>query len=298
MSTREKYPLKWWRPIFDILLCYFLIFFAIRLSFYSMYFYPVSVLILANRILALSLISHEAIHGSLFNNYQLNNFVGRWFCAFPTCISLSKYRKLHLLHHRALGNNNYDPDYVLYKSYPQSGSEYLKQNIYDVITLKTVAKFIDYYTELNEFFLSKENLAVRIKKNRINGDLIGFLTFYLVLIAALIYTNTWTYYIIFFCVPLVFITQPYVLLMGGLQHGPMKQSKDLLQLSRSVRGPKFFMEIVLPLDINYHSEHHYNASVPHYWLKRFSADLVQSGNQIWSSTYPQAIDQLFGPKKS
>lgn len=293
MSEREKYPLIWWRPFFDISVCYGFIVLAIYLYHISIFFYPLAVFILANRILALSLLSHEAIHGSLFKNYKLNNFIGRWFCAFPTFISFSKYRKLHLLHHRALGNNTYDPDYRLYKDYPQNRYAYILQNMRDVLTLKTIRNFIDYYTEINDVLFSKGSFFDKMKKNKMNGDFLGFIIFYILLFLVLSYFNGFGYYFVFFCVPLFFITQPYVLLMGGLQHGPVQYNSDVLMLSRSVRGPKIFMEIVLPLDINYHSEHHFNAAVPHYWLKKFSRDLEHQKNKIWTSSYTVALKQLF-----
>lgn len=297
VTSRNKYPLLFWRPFFDIGICYVTIAAAIYLCHLSIYFYPLSILIIANRILALSLLSHEAIHGSLFTNHRVNNFFGRWFCAFPTCISFSKYRKLHLLHHRALGNTTYDPDFGLYKEYPIQISTYLGQNLKDLLTLKTLRKFIDYYTEINDVFFSKESIVSKIKKNRVNGDFVEFVFFNMILFFVLFYYDIFHLYFFFLLIPLLFITQPYVLLMGGLQHGPFEKNPSVLMLSRSVRGSKWFMEMVLPLDINYHSEHHYNSSVPHYWLKKYSKDLEDNQQQIWSSNYPSALNQLFGVGK-
>ncbi len=202
IASRNKYPLLFWRPFFDIGICYATMAAAIYLSYRSMYFYPLSALILANRILALSLLSHEAIHGSLFQNHKMNNFFGRWFCAFPTCISFSKYRKLHLLHHRALGNTTYDPDFILYKDYPIKITTYLLQNLKDLLTFKTLRKFIDYYTEINDVVFSKENIISKIKKNRMNGDFVEFILFYVGVFSMLFLCGVFQFYVLFFLIPL------------------------------------------------------------------------------------------------
>lgn len=51
--------------------------------------------------------------------------------------------------------------------------------------------------------------------------------------------------------------------------------------------------MLLPLDINFHAEHHYNSNVPHYWLKKYSEDLEEDGERIWSESYTRAVNNLF-----
>lgn len=293
MNLRKRYPLKNWRPFFDIGLCYLIIALAIYGSLRFPVMYLLSIFIIANRILALSLICHEGLHGNLFLHPKLNNFVGRWLCAFPTFISFSKYRKLHLLHHRTLGHEVADPDKHLYDQFPMSLGRYLWHEFINLITLKTCYKFIIYYTEFPEILNSKDTWRNRIKKIRVSGDFVEFFIFYIALVALLIYLGVFKYFVIFINVPLFFIVQPYVLLMGGLQHGPIQKDESLLLKSRSIRGPKWLMEILLPLDINYHAEHHYNSNIPHYWLKDYSKELEEKGEKIWNENYSQAVNNLF-----
>lgn len=293
MNLRLKYPLILWRPFFDIFLtCYVPILFAILLSSYSLYFYPVSLVILANRILCLSLICHEGLHGTLFTKASYNTFFARWLCAYPTWISFSKYRKLHLLHHRGVGNQTFDPDYHLYKQYPvSSGSSFLK-SVYDLLTFRILMKFVFYYTEIFDIFRSREGIWTALKKNRLQGDFVGFVTFYIVVFSLVFYFGVFKYYFLFSFVPLFFITQPYVLWMGGLQHGPLQNAKEPQLLSRSIRGSRWLMTLLLPLDINYHAEHHLNPGVPHYWLKDFAAELEKSKVPVWSANYYRAVKDL------
>jgi fatty acid desaturase len=93
--------------------------------------------------------------------------------------------------------------------------------------------------------------------------------------------------------PVMLITQPYVLLMGGLQHGPVRALGSETGVSRTVRGSKLYMWLVLPVDICYHAEHHLNASVPHYWLAKYARDLEFEGRKLWKGSYRDALRDLF-----
>lgn len=292
MHSNEKYPHVVWRPFFDLFSCYFFIFISIYFSLHFPFFYSISIFIIANRLLALSLLSHEALHNLLFKNIFLNNFVGRWFCAFPTLISLSRYRKLHLLHHASLYIKERDPDYFLYSPYPVQAKSSLLKMFKETLTLKILWRFTCYYTEISLFFPGRENFLKKIKKNWRNGDLFSFLFFYLILFWFLFCFNLFFYYLLFFIIPFVFITQPYVLLMGGLQHGSLNPSGSTFFLSRSITGSRLLMEILLPLNINFHGEHHIDAKVPHYWLSSFARDLENANVMICKKKYFAAIKDL------
>lgn len=294
MASRTKYPIHWWRPLYDISFCYLAIGLSIWAALTFRVFYPLAILIIANRVLALSLLSHEALHGSLFKNPKINNFVGRWFCAFPTFISLSRYRKFHLIHHKTITHKTYDPDFHLYANYPlPSALAYLMKTIVDVLTLKTSWKFLQYYTDIPEFVESKEEMWEKFNRLRQSSDFGEFVLFYLCLFSFLITVGWLKYYLFFFLIPLTYITQPYVLLMGGLQHGPIQDFQSPELLSRSIRGPKWLMSIVLPLNINFHAEHHLDSSIPHYWLKTYAEDLEKKEKPVWKEGYLMALKALF-----
>lgn len=61
----------------------------------------------------ISLLTHEAVHGTLARNRLLNDLLGA-LCAFPVLQTCTAYRVLHLRHHQHLGNDG-DPDH--YENY-------------------------------------------------------------------------------------------------------------------------------------------------------------------------------------
>ena len=54
----------------------------------------------ARRQLSLSVLMHEAGHGSLFRTRALNPWLGQWLCALPTLGDLHSYARGHQAHHR------------------------------------------------------------------------------------------------------------------------------------------------------------------------------------------------------
>lgn len=291
----QNYPIRTWRCIWDVTISWAWVILAIYLAIrVSWWFYPVSVLIIANRLLALSLLCHEALHFTLLPNRKWNDFVGRYFCAFPSSVSLSRYRRWHLMHHRALGSERWDPDLHLFDFYPLSKSDFVKAIIFKTLSGSTAYSFLIYYTDIID--------GLKGYKSRLGldheSDFVSYVAYWGVVIGFVLVMGWHVEFLLLYLVPLIFITQPYVLLMAGLQHGPRRPQLDSQLNSRSVKGPKWFMELVLPVDINYHGAHHFNQSIPHYWLKRFSEDLKQSGTRLWEESYLDAMRSLFPAKCS
>lgn len=296
MEFRRKilsYPILFWRPYVDILGCWIVISLALVLCVQvSWWFYPVALVLIANRLLALSLVCHEGLHGTLSRNRRLNDFLGRYLCAFPTMISFSRYRRLHLLHHGTVGSGNWDPDRHLYSDFPEGPWSYLSSLFIRVVTFKNSWSFMQYYTDIPEILkvlLGQSSLS-RIHKS---SDWKSFFLFHLVFLTMIFTFNYEGYFVLFYLIPVTFVMQPYVILMGGLQHGPARNQKDPGGASRSIVGSSWYMWLLLPLDINYHAEHHHNPEVPHYWLRDYARDLQKSGESFWHESYVKALKSLF-----
>ncbi len=295
-TARSKYPILPWRGLYDIMTCWIVIGAAIWLvKGVSWWFYPISAILIANRVLALSLLCHEGLHGTLFKNRYWNDFFGRYFCAFPTGISFSKYRRLHLLHHSSIGSKKWDPDLHLYSPYPQSFQNYLFRTLWRVLTFQTLHEFLLYYTDFPELIkiLREKGRGIAQSLSALaKGDFFEFILFHSFVVWGFYQLGILADYGLFYILPILCLTQPYVLLMGGLQHGPIKEGRQG-GASRTVVGAKFYMWLLLPLDINFHAEHHLNASVPHYWLKDFSRDLQGENTLLWHESYLQSLRALF-----
>lgn len=290
---KTTYPIIFWRPFYDFFSILLVIVGAIYLSIgVSWWFYPLSAVLIANRLLALSLLCHEGLHGTLSRHRGLNDFFGRYFCAFPTMISFSKYRRVHLLHHGSVGSESWDPDRHLYDHYPEKTRTYLKSMFWQVLSLKNAYSFLQYYTDFPELF---KILTGKAKSGRLHksNDLISFLVFHFATLALVVSLGGWFYFFVFYLLPVTFVMQPYVILMGGLQHGPVRSAQVSGGASRTVIGSRFYMWLLLPLNINFHAEHHQNPGIPHYWLRQYAKDQAQSGASLWQESYLGALKSLF-----
>jgi fatty acid desaturase len=288
-STRKSYPILFWRPLWDIAVCYIPIVLAMMAVLkISWWLYPIAAFVVANRLLKLSLLSHEGLHGNLSSNKFWNEWIGRWLCGYPSMLSFSKYRSLHGLHHWAIGSERWDPDRNLYEIYPVTANGYFLGTLKNLFTFRIALRFMDYYVFPE---------AARRKQLKLffsgDSDLKGFIALHLIILAAVIYFGCFWNYELLYVFPVTFLLQPYVILMGGLQHGPIREGKQPELVSRSIRGPSWLMEILLPCHIHYHAEHHMNSSVPHYWLPQFSRDLESQGVPVWKENYAEALGALF-----
>jgi fatty acid desaturase len=96
--------------------------------------------VLPGRQLGLSVLMHEAGHGTLFSTRRLNHWVGQWLCALPTLNDLPSYAAAHLNHHRLTGTPQ-DPDLANYRAYPVDRRSFRRKVIRD-LTGQTGAKLV------------------------------------------------------------------------------------------------------------------------------------------------------------
>ena len=76
-----------------------------------------AIMVIGTRQLGLAILMHDAAHGLLFENRQLNEWAGDWLCAAPVFTSLHLYRPYHLQHHRHTQQAE-DPDLGLSRPFP------------------------------------------------------------------------------------------------------------------------------------------------------------------------------------
>ena len=64
-----------------------------------------------------AILMHESAHKLLFTNKRANDFVGKWFIAYPAMVPISIYRRAHFAHHREEFGPE-EPDMAFYSGYP------------------------------------------------------------------------------------------------------------------------------------------------------------------------------------
>ena len=64
-----------------------------------------------------AILMHESAHKLLFTNKRANDFVGKWFIAYPAMVPISIYRRSHFAHHKEEFGPE-EPDMAFYSGYP------------------------------------------------------------------------------------------------------------------------------------------------------------------------------------
>lgn len=112
-QLRELQKLSLFHSIRAILSDWLIIFLAWWLSAYvSLYFLPISILIIGNRQRALGNLLHEAGHLLLGKGKWQNDLIAELLVAPALFNLMSRYRELHKCHHVCLGSVRVDPDFI------------------------------------------------------------------------------------------------------------------------------------------------------------------------------------------
>lgn len=103
--------------------------------------YPLLVAWIGARMLGLWVLAHEGLHHLLLPDRGRNDLVTRLLLAWPVFVSLSEFRRLHLRHHRSLGEAE-DPESELSRydefRFPKSRAELLAVLLLDVSGINAV----------------------------------------------------------------------------------------------------------------------------------------------------------------
>ena len=83
---------------------------------------------------------HESAHKLLFTNKRANDFVGKWFIAYPAMVPISIYRRAHFAHHREEFGPE-EPDMAFYSGYPCGPSDLRRRLLRDAAGISGYKNF-------------------------------------------------------------------------------------------------------------------------------------------------------------
>lgn len=233
----------------------------IHFGFYFLFLY-----FLGNRFFRLATLGHEGLHHLISRIPWWNSFLGRYFCHFPVFASHSRYKTIHRLHHRFLGENG-DPDKYIYKEFPEPIFAWSKRIIFDLVSLKIIYEFFEYFSEVPErirLMLGRKPVRLILFKS----DFAEYMVFWTSVIIVLSVFGWWKYFFLYWFIPGM-VHFPIIQLANGLQHGAFNGPIG----SRTLIDPYLIIDFIIPLDLNHHYEHHLNPRIPHYNLRAYGRHL-------------------------
>ena len=228
--------------------------------------YPIAVYIIGNRFFRLSILGHEGVHGLISRSRRWNDFLARYFCHFPTFISHSRYKSLHLLHHRYLGTQS-DPDVYIFEEFPEPFRKWAGRIVVDLLIGRILYHFLAHFSELQErigALLGRPRHQLAI----VRSDFIEYCVFWILLFTAISHWGVWYYATLYYFLP-AYLHLPIIQIVNGMQHGAFHEKIG----TRSQIVQEWMAELTIPLHLNLHYEHHLNTKIPHYNLPSLSSSL-------------------------
>ena len=239
-----------------------------------------ALVIIATRQQACFVLAHEAAHYRLFGHRRLNDWVGRMLAA-PVGISMCTYRVVHRLHHNHLYAPN-DPDTPIHGGYPR-GRRYLAKKLG-----KDLLGFTAYKTYAYFFGAPVINDDIGDKHHPLNDtspalrraarqDRWTVVAFHLLAPTVAFGTGFGSWYLVLWILPLVTLLQALLRFRSILEHGAVTDFSSPLTAARTNLGPRWFIWLLFPHNVNYHIEHHLYPAIPQYHLPACHRLLKESG---------------------
>lgn len=245
----------------------------------------IALIILGGRHLALAILMHDASHYSLFKSKRLNDFIGNWFCAYPTWQDLRRYRPHHLAHHKYAGSNK-DPDLDLVAGFPLPRASLMRKFLRDLTGISGLKRiyglimmdlgFIRYTVSSSVVKLDQEGRTVKdyliSAFTNLHGVLItNFILFFILKLSG--HAELFWLWVISYLVPFSL----FVRIRSIAEHACTEMDLDPLKNTRTTYANFLARITVAPHFVNYHLEHHYLMTVPHFQFKKMHDLLLSRG---------------------
>lgn len=245
-----------------------------------------AIVLLGGRQLALSVLVHDCGHRTLFKNQRANEFVGRWFAAYPLLLDMDGYAKGHLEHHRKSGTAE-DPDLPNYKEYPISRNSFYRK-VWRDLSGQTAFKAIKSVKRG-----SGDALVRGPRKSNTTQRALGINAILFLLLA--ITGKPWLYLLWVAAYFTMYMLIIRIRQIAEHANVPDLYNSDSRLNTRTVYAGPLARLLLAPNRVNYHLEHHLLASVPLYHLVEMHQLLKQRGayhETEFPKGYWQVIQQV------
>ena len=261
--------------------------------------FVLAVILLGGQQLACAVISHEAVHRTLFRTRSLNDGLTDWLCARPIWIDVARYRQHHIRHHSHTGVEG-DPDLSLVDPFPCSRRSLRRKLLRDVLGLSGLRRIVGLLGM--DFGILRYTVAAEVERLPRNGRrwyhyaatgvknlapvVISNLAIFLVLAA---FDAGWAYS----AWVLAYLTtfSLYLRIRSIAEHACTERVEDYLRNTRTTRAGWLARLTVAPMHVNYHIEHHLMASVPFHSLPKLHRILSDRGAVQPASSYASVLRQ-------
>ncbi|MDG2061442.1 MAG: fatty acid desaturase family protein [SAR86 cluster bacterium] len=231
----------------------------------------ICILIIGSRQFALAVLMHEGAHNLLFSNKKYNDWFTQWFCAFPILNDNRPYRSYHLLHHRYTETDK-DPDLSLSAPFPIKRISFIRKIIRDLTGLTGIKR---YKETLKSIFLDLDNKTFNFTKSSWDKFRGFFITNCILFIIISFFFN-WAVFFLLWWLPSLTYYSFIIRIRNIAEHAATQKGSNLTN-TRTTRASYLLRYFMVPLNVNYHLEHHLFTNCPWYNLPKAHNMLKKNG---------------------
>ena len=224
--------------------------------------YLVAVVAMGTVFARLAILAHEAAHKLLFTNKRVNDWVGRWLCAYPAFVPLDAYRRSHFAHHKEEFGPN-EPDLDLYVGYPITRASLRRKLVRDALGISG-------WKNLKPLLRALGSPTARPFALRIVAAQVAVL-------AAFAVAGRPELYLLLWLAPWMTSWRVINRLRAIAEHGGMQASADRRQTTHHVHQSLVARATIVPYNTGWHLAHHVDMGVPWRNLPALHRELVQAG---------------------
>jgi len=239
---------------------------------------PLAILIIGSRQHGMSVLVHEAAHGTLFANKAINDFAGQYILGVPYGGDMRSYRRYHLRHHKYAQSEN-DPDLGLSAKFPVTKASLRRKFIRD-ITGQTYLRLRLAQMQPGKMEEIPGSDAFQ-KTSPWPSLIVNALMF-----GALAALGYWWAYFVLWLLPLFTWFYAVIRLRNIAEHAMTTNDDNPLTHARTTRAGWLARIFFAPYYVNYHVEHHAYMYVPCYMLPKLHRRLIALGHGEEMETKP------------
>jgi fatty acid desaturase len=218
-----------------------------------------------------AILGHEAAHRLLFTDKRLNDFIGRWFVAYPGFVPFEGYRRSHFAHHKDEFGPD-EPDLNLYNGYPITSASFWRKMRRDAFGKSG-------WKNLKGLLMALTSKTARPFAGRIVLAQLAILAMFTAVGRPELFLLLWL-------LPWMTVWRVMNRLRAIAEHGGMMRSKDRRLTTHHVEQSWLARATLVPFNTGWHLAHHVDMGVPWRNLPKLHAELVDAGWVTPAYTYP------------
>lgn len=248
---------------------------AMALAIWQLWLIPIAIMVIGARQLGLTILMHDAAHGALHSNPNVNHFLGHWLSGAPMGGHLRDYRNYHLKHHK-YAQQDEDPDIILSKPFPITRTS-LRRKIIRDLTGQTF-----YKQRFNQFanalgFGIREGKGAKNRSQSAREAVIPMLITNAIIFVILAGLGHWWAYFVLWLVPMATWMMLVTRLRNIAEHAVVPDNMDPMRHARTTLANPLERLLIAPYYVNYHCEHHMFMHTPCYRLPAAHKALAAKG---------------------